>query len=147
MLTACGQEAPIPVAPAEEEASASVQLQTTLAETSDLATTPDATEMPIQRVDSLMISRLNDREATVLIMAAGSVGSDGWTGAHLEPVAQEEDGPTRSFRFLATSPETTATNLIPQTVEARLEIPGLPPEVEMIRVIAEKNELTAFVSE
>lgn len=144
MLAACSQEAPVPAEPTAEDA-VGVPVQMAVEDAAQPSVAPDATEMPIQRVDSLMISRLNDRDESVLILAAGSVNSDGWTDVHLAPVASEDDETTRSFQFLATSPEASPTNPNPQRVEARLELPDLPPEVEMVRVIAETNELTAFV--
>lgn len=143
LLTACGQEPPVPADPPAETLSLEVESLDDQAPATSIAL--DSTEMPIQRVDSLMISRLSDRDETVLILAAGSVTSDGWTDARLEPVASEEEGPTRSFQFLATSPEAATTDRTLETVEARLELSDLPPEVETIRVIAQTNELTAFV--
>jgi hypothetical protein len=144
-LVACNGEEPAPADPVAEDVApaASVAIDDTPAATS----TPLSTDLPIQRVESLMVSRLNDRASTVLILASGSVPSGGWSAAHLEPFESSDEVTIQTFRFLATSPDVETAELNSQTVEARLELPNLPPEIEMIRVVAETNALTAFVSD
>ena len=134
LLTACGQEAPVPVDPAVE-AEAPV-LPTEI---------PALTEVPVQRVESVMITRPNDDPNAVVIMVAGSVTSDGWTAARLIPAATEPSATMRSFQFVATSPEHADAAAQPRPIEARVEFEQFPEGVETIRIVSATNELMAIV--
>jgi hypothetical protein len=97
---------------------------------------PARTELPVTRVESVMISRPDNAPETLVIQVAGSVGSEGWTDAKLVP-AETEPAPTiRSFRFVATSPE---------VIEVRAEFDTFPAEVQTVRILSATNEVMAIV--
>lgn len=106
---------------------------------------PPGTEMPVQRVDSVMITRPQEAPGSLLIMVSGSVNTTGWTNPKLVPVESEiGDGSIRSFRLVATTPTAEVTAPVLQTLEARLQLDALPPEVRTIRIVAATNELLAL---
>jgi hypothetical protein len=92
-----------------------------------------------------MITRPDDTPGSVLIMAAGTVASDGWSRPRLIPVETDSDPTTRTFNFVATSPGVDAPQPDNVPIEVRLEIGAFPPEVELVRIVAANNELTGFV--
>ncbi len=133
-LAACGQEP----APADAVAEPEIPLA---AETA----IPARTELPVTRVESVMISRPDNAPETLVIQVAGSVGSEGWTDAKLVP-AETEPAPTiRSFRFVATSPEVIDANAAPQPIEVRAEFDTFPAEVQTVRILSATNEVMAIV--
>ncbi len=135
LLSACGQDAPVPADPgAEAEAVPAPPTEI-----------PANTEVPVQRVESVMITRPDDHPNAVVIMVAGSVTSDGWTEARLVPAATEPSATMRSFQFVATSPEHADAAAQPRPIEARVEFDPFPEGVETIRFVSATNELMAIV--
>lgn len=107
---------------------------------------PPATELPVDKLQSVMVSRPADALSSVIIRASGSVVSSGWTGAKLAPVEDPNaDARVRIFSFLATSPETPGEARAPQTVETEIRVDDVPPEVRTIRVISATNAISAPV--
>lgn len=107
--------------------------------------TPIATEVNIDRVESMMITRPDETPEALVIFVSGLVESNGWSDPRLVPLDPDEAGGTRSFSFVATSPDREMQRNASQPIEVRLEIESFPPEVETIRIISATNELTAFV--
>ena len=150
-LVACSQEeAPIPQeAPTADEQviglgapQLAVPAPAELIPAQDI---PRSTEVPIERVEGLMVSQPADQPEMVVIFASGIANSDGWTEPRLVPIDPNEMGETRSFNFVATSPAREMASNVPRPVEARLELDAFPPEVAMVRIVSVTNELTAFV--
>jgi len=133
-LAACGQEP----APAEAVAEPEIPLA---AET----TVPTHTELPVTRIDSVMISRPDNAPGSVVIQVAGSVGSVGWTDAKLVPAETEPTPTMRSFHFVATSPDLIDANAAPQPIEVRTEFDAFPTDVQTVRILSATNEVMAIV--
>jgi len=105
---------------------------------------PPSTELQIDKVQSVMVSRPADAPSSVLIRASGSVVSAGWTDAKLAPVeAPNADARIRVFSFVATSPEMPGETRTPQEVETELRVDDVPSDVRTIRVVSATNAISA----
>src|SRR4030081_3364837 len=66
---------------------------------------PPTTELPVNSVDSVMLSRPQDAPMAMIIHVSGTALSPGWTDAKL---AEEPDGgadnTVKTYKFVATSP-------------------------------------------
>lgn len=145
-LAACTQEPPPPTEPVVETAT-SVQ-GATEAEAPVLPdSVPPSTEVNIERIEGIMLSRSTDQPGTIVIYASGLVSSRGWTNPRLVPAGEDEANDTLSLSFVATSPDRETPPSDPQPVEALIEVSALAPEVESVRIIGATNELTAPVSD
>lgn len=103
-----------------------------------------ATELRIERLESVMVRRPADAPGAIVIRAAGSVSSPGWVGARLTPLEDESAGQNvRVFSFVATSPETSEGIQEPQPVQTELRIDNVPAEVRAIRVLSATNAISA----
>src|SRR5882757_7865651 len=82
---------------------------------------PPATELPLNIVDSVMLSRPQDEPMAIIIHVAGTAVSNGWTNAKL---AEEPDGgadnSVKTYKFVATSPEMPDENRTAQPIEAEI---------------------------
>ena len=143
-LAACSQETPVAVEQGTEVSAPQIEVPTESAPDPP-EQVPPSTEVAIERVEDFMVSQPSGQPEAVVIFASGIVVSDGWTEPRLIPLNPDDASATRSFGFVATSPDREIPSRVPQTIEARLELEMFPPEVEMVRIVSATNELTAFV--
>jgi hypothetical protein len=103
-----------------------------------------ATELTVNTIESVMVTRPQDAPLSVIIQASGTVPSSGWTDAKLIPL-DDKDAAVRSFRFVATSPSDGKLTGRTEAIEAQLQFEMMPAEVATIRVVAGTNEVSAFL--
>ncbi len=109
---------------------------------------PPGTESPVASINSIMLNRPQDAPGSLVIDVTGTTASAGWTNPHLaEDGEAAEDPSVKTYKFVATSPETEAQNPSPQMVDTELRLDALPPAVKSIRVISAGNEISAPVTE
>ena len=109
---------------------------------------PASTELPINSVDSVMLSRPQDAPESMIIRVLGTAPSAGWTEPKLEPMADTSgDTSIKSYQFVATSPETADAGSATQPMETELRVDALPPEVKTIRIVSATNEVSAPVAQ
>ncbi len=143
-LTACSQEAAVPEETAFD-ASAQQQSASTLAYPDLTLSVLPSTELIIERVESLMVTRPDEQTDSVIILASGLVPSRGWSRPRLVPADPDETTDAVNFHFVATSPAREMPESDPQPIEAQLEMPAFPSEVKMVRIISTTNELTTIL--
>ena len=143
-LAACSQEAPPPADPLLDSTALQEDVPTPASPNLQVPV-PPSSEVTIERIESLMISRPSEQPGTVIILASGLVGSGGWSRPRLVPADPDETTDIVSLNFVATSPGQEMRMSEPQPVEARLEMSAFPSAVEMVRIVGATNELTAFV--
>jgi len=87
---------------------------------------PPATELPVNSVDSVMLSRPQDEPMAIIIHVSGTAVSAGWTGAKL---AEEPDGgadnSVKTYKFVATSPDMPGEDRTAQPIEAETRVDSL----------------------
>src|SRR5580765_2093792 len=84
---------------------------------------PPSTELQVDRVTSVMVSRAPNAPDTIIIHAAGTVVSPGWSDAKLAPIEGANALPTiKAFSFVATSPEMPDEKRAPAAVETELRV-------------------------
>jgi hypothetical protein len=110
---------------------------------------PPSTEVQVNSVDSVMLSRPADAPNAMIIRVLGTTASAGWSLPKLEPMADgSSDASIVSYQLLATSPEAADdANTAPQQIVTELRVESLPPEVTTIRVVAATNEVSAPVAQ
>jgi hypothetical protein len=111
---------------------------------------PLATELPVNAVDSVMLSRPDDAPSGLIIRVLGTAASGGWSLPKLEPVEDEAstDASIMSYQFVATSPESTGdTNTAAEQIVVELRVESLPPDVMAIRIVSATNEISAPVAQ
>jgi len=109
---------------------------------------PPSTELPINTVDSVMLSRPSDTPEAMIIRVLGTAPSLGWTEPKLSPMSDTGgDASIRSYQFVATSPETPDGGKATQPIETQLRVDVLPPEVKTIRIVSATNEVSAPVTQ
>lgn len=109
---------------------------------------PPRTELPVSSVDSVMVNRAPDSPTALIIDVTGTIPSGGWTNPRLvADTAAATDPSLRVYNFVATSPEQTSADQMPQMVNAQLRIDSLPPEVKTLRVVGAGNQISAPVTE
>ena len=109
---------------------------------------PASTELPVNTVDSVMMSRAPDTPAVLVIHVAGTAISAGWTEPRLTPSQETSEDPSvRTYQLVATSPAEMPAERMPQPLEADLNVDDLPPEVKTIRIVAGTNEISAPVAQ
>lgn len=152
-LAACNQNtaetqapdtAPAPVVEAEQPAA------TPPAEPAPApAPIPTLTELPVNSVDSVMLSRPQDAPSALIIRVLGTAASNGWSLPKLEPMIEEgSDASIVSYRFVATSPEASDDlNTAPEQIETELRVDALPPEVTTIHIVSATNDISAPVAQ
>ena len=106
------------------------------------------TEVPVSSVDSVMLNRAPDSPEALIIDVTGTIPSGGWTNPHLvEDTSDTADPSVKVYKFVATSPDQTSADQMPQMVDAELRIDSLPAEVKTVRVVAAGNQISAPVTE
>ena len=109
---------------------------------------PPATELPLNTVDSVMLTRPQDAPMAIIIRVSGSALSNGWTGVKL--VEDEENtaaAGVKTYKLVATSPEMPDEKRTPETLEAELRVDALPEDVMTIRIVSATNEISAPVAQ
>ena len=128
-------EAPAATAPAAPQPSAPPPI-------------PPATELPVNSVDSVMLSRPQDEPMAIIIHVSGTALSTGWTNAKL---AEESDGGAdssiKTYKFVATSPEMPDENRTAQPIEAEIRVDSLSPDIKAIRIVSSTNEVSAPIAQ
>ena len=109
---------------------------------------PPMTELPLNTVDSVMLTRPQDAPMAIIIRVSGSALSTGWTEVKLiDDPESASDPAVKTYRLVATSPATPEENRTPQSLEAELRVDSLPPEVKTIRIVSATNEIAAPIAQ
>ena len=110
---------------------------------------PPATELPVNSIDSVMLSRPQDEPDAMIIRVLGTAASGGWSLPKLEPMAEgSSDASILSYQLVATSPGASDnTNTAAEQIVAELRLDALPPDVTTIRIVSATNEVSAPVAE
>jgi hypothetical protein len=109
---------------------------------------PPSTELPLNSVDSVMLSRPADAPAAVVVRVSGTAPTTGWTEPKLTPVPDAgSDTSTMSYQFVATSPKGPEERRVSSPMQAELRIDALSPEVKTIRIVSATNEVSAPVAQ
>jgi hypothetical protein len=114
------------------------------------AAIPPLTELPVNSVDSVMLSRPQDAPGAMIIRVLGTAASNGWSLPKLEPMVEEgSDASIVSYKFVATSPEAASDDPdpTPEQIETELLVDSLPAEVMTIRIVSATNEVSAPVAQ
>lgn len=143
-MAACSQEAPLPAEPLPQPTALQEDAPTPAPAILPVQI-PPSSEVIIERIESVMVSRPSEQPEALVVHASGLVGSRGWSRPRLVPADPEEASDMVSLHFVATSPEQETRVSEPQPLEARLEMPTLPSEVKSIRIVGVTNELSTFV--
>ena len=110
---------------------------------------PPSTEVAVNSVDSVMLSRPEDAPSALIIRALGTATSGGWSLPKLQPVTDAgTDASIMSYQFVATSPEASDdANTAAEKLETELRLDSLAPEVMTIRIVSATNEISAPVAQ
>ena len=109
---------------------------------------PPATELPLNTVDSVMLSRPLDEPMAVVIHVSGTALSPGWTDVKLtEEPNNDGDASVKTYKFVATSPEMPDENRNVEPIEAEIRVDSFPPEVTTIRIVSATNEVSAPIAQ
>ena len=110
---------------------------------------PSLTELPVNSVDSVMLSRPADAPNAMIIRVLGTTASGGWSLPKLEPMADgSSDASILTYQLMATSPEAPDdTNTASQQIETELRIDALPMDVMTIRIVSATNDISAPVTQ
>ena len=109
---------------------------------------PPMTELPLNTVDSVMLTRPQDAPMAIIIRVSGSALSTGWTEVKLiDDPESASDPAVKAYKLVATSPAMPEENRTPQTLEAELRVDSLPPEVMTIRIVSATNEIAAPIAQ
>jgi hypothetical protein len=109
---------------------------------------PPATELPLNSVDSVMLSRPQDEPMAIIIHVSGTAVSPGWTDAKLaEESDAGADSTVKTYKFIATSPPMPEPNRSAQPIEAEIRVDSLPPDVKTIRIVSGTNEVSAPIAQ
>jgi len=140
--TEAPETAPAPVAQTEPAAPPPPEVQAP-------APIPPLTEMPLNSVDSVMLSRPPDAPSALIIRVSGTAASGGWSLPKLQPVTDAgTDASIVSYQFVATSPEASDdANTAAEQLETELRLDSLAPEVMTIRIVSATNEISAPVAQ
>jgi hypothetical protein len=109
---------------------------------------PASTELPLNSVDSVMLSRPGDAPMALVIHVSGSAISTGWTEPKLTENTDNADDPAvKTYKLVATSPAMPDENRNPELLEAEIRVESLPPEVKSIRIVSATNEISAPIAQ
>ena len=109
---------------------------------------PPATELPVNSVDSVMLSRPQDEPMAIIIRVSGTAVSPGWTDAKLaEAPDAGGDNTIRTYKFVATSPPMPEANRSAQPIEAEIRVDSLPADIKTIRIVSGTNEVSAPIAQ
>ena len=146
-LTGCNRN-PQANAPAPEQAPPATAAPAPTPQPPAPAPIPPATELPLNTVDSVMLTRAQDAPMAIIIRVSGSAPSQGWTGVKLvEDAETAAAAGVKTYKLVATSPEMPGENHTPETLEAELRVDGLPEDVMTIRIVSATNEISAPVAQ
>jgi hypothetical protein len=146
-LTGCNRN-PQANAPAPEQPAAPAAAPAAPAQPAAPPPIPPATELPLNTVDSVMLTRPQDAPMAIIIRVSGSAPSPGWTGVKL--IEDTENAPAagvKTYKLVATSPEMPSESRTPETLEAELRVDALPEDVMTIRIVSATNEISAPVAQ
>ena len=109
---------------------------------------PPSTELPVNSVDSVMLSRPQDEPMAIIIHVSGTALSPGWTDAKL---AEEPDGgadnSVKTYKFVATSPDMPGEDHTATPIEAEIRVASLSPDIKTIRIVSSTNEVSAPIAQ
>ena len=108
---------------------------------------PPATELPLNTVDSVMLTRPQDAPMAIIIRVSGSTLSPGWTDVKLVEDAENAAAGVKTYKLVATSPAMPDENRTPATLEAELRVDALPEDVTTVRIVSATNEISAPVAQ
>ena len=109
---------------------------------------PPATELPLNTVESVMLTRSQDAPMAIIVRVSGSALSTGWTDVKLVDDAENATDPgVKTYRLVATSPAMPEENRTPEILEAEIRVNSLPAEVMTIRIVSATNEISAPVAQ
>mgnify|MGYP001400241887 CR=1 FL=1 len=109
---------------------------------------PASTELPLQSVDSVMLSRPSDAPMALVIHVSGTAISPGWSDAKLvEDSDNAGDASIKTYKLVATSPAMPDENRTAQAMEAEFRVETLAPEVKAIRIVSATNEISAPIAQ
>jgi hypothetical protein len=109
---------------------------------------PPATELPVNSVDSVMLSRPQDEPMAIIIHVSGTAVSPGWTDAKLaEESDAGADSTVKTYKFVATSPPMPDSNRTTQPIEAEIRVESLSPDIKTIRIVSGTNEVSAPIAQ
>lgn len=146
-ITGCNQNSP-PAQPQSAPIAAPVAAPPAPAPAPQAPAIPPGTELPVSSVDSVMLNRAPDSPEALIIDVTGTIPAGGWTNPRLvEDTTGTADPSVRVYKFVATSPDQTSADQMPQMVDAELRIDSLPAEVKTVRVVAAGNQISAPVTE
>jgi hypothetical protein len=109
---------------------------------------PASTELPLNSVDSVMLSRPQDSPMAIVIHVSGTAISPGWKDAKLaEDTDTAADANIKTYKFVATSPDMPDQNRSPQPIEAEIRVESLSADVKTIRIVSATNEISAPIAQ
>jgi hypothetical protein len=109
---------------------------------------PPETELPLNTVDSVMLTRPQDAPMAIIIRVSGSAVSPGWMGIKLvEDAENAADPAVKTYKLVATSPAMPDENRTPEVLETELRVDSLAAEVMTIRIVSATNEISAPVAQ
>jgi hypothetical protein len=109
---------------------------------------PPETELPLNTVDSVMLTRPQDAPMAIIIHVSGSALSPGWTNIRLlEDTENAADPGVKIYKLVATSPAMPDENRTPEVLETELRVDALPADVMTIRIVSATNEISAPVAQ
>lgn len=109
---------------------------------------PASTELALNSVDSVTLSRPADSATALVIHVSGSAVSSGWTDAKLtEDMEKTDEAAVKTYKLVATSPAMPDENRTPQAMEAEIRVESLPPEVTTIRIVSATNDISAPIAQ
>ncbi|HXJ00969.1 MAG TPA: hypothetical protein VNH44_07085 [Micropepsaceae bacterium] len=146
LLTGCNRN-PAPQQPAAEQAPAATPAPVAPPPTPP-PPIPPGTELPLNSVDSVMLSRPGDAPTALVIHVTGTAPSSGWTDPKLtEDAEAAANAAIKTYKLVATSPATPDEKRTPQALDAELRVESLPPEVTTIRIVSATNEISAPIAQ
>ena len=108
---------------------------------------PPGTEQPVASINSVTLNRPQDSPGSLIIDVTGTTPSSGWTNPHLAEDTEASDPSVRTYKFVATSPQTETSEQAPEMIDAELRVDSVPAQVKSIRVLSASNEISAPVTE
>ncbi|HEX5282259.1 MAG TPA: hypothetical protein VFW28_19425 [Micropepsaceae bacterium] len=151
VLAGCNRSTPPaqpPAVPSPATVPAPAPAPTAVAPAPATPAIPPGTEVPVSSVDSVMLNRAPDSPDALVIDVTGTLPSGGWTNPRLvQDTTETADRSVRVYKFVATSPDQTPANQMPQMLAAELRIDSLPAEVKTVRVVSAGNQISAPVTE
>jgi hypothetical protein len=112
------------------------------------AAIPASTELPLNSVNSVMLSRPVDAPMALVVHVSGSAVSTGWTDPKLvENTDNAGDPAIKTYRLVATSPAMPDENRTTESLEAEIRVESLPPEVKSIRIVSATNDISAPIAQ